>query len=125
MALNGIDVSNWQKGINLSSVPSDFVICKATQGTTYVSPDCARQVEQAAGAGKLIGTYHYISGSGAVAEADFYLDNIKNWIGKYMLCLDWEKEQNSQWGNTSYLKQVAQRIIERTGYSSDDLRSAV
>lgn len=115
MALNGIDVSNWQKGINLSSVPSDFVICKATQGTTYVSPDCARQVEQAAGAGKLIGTYHYISGSGAVAEADFYLDNIKNWIGKYMLCLDWEKEQNSQWGNTSYLKQVAQRIIERTG----------
>ena len=26
-----------------------------------------------------------------------------------------EKEQNSQWGNTSYLKQVAQRIIERTG----------
>lgn len=115
MALNGIDVSNWQNGINLSVVPADFVICKATQGTSYVSPDCARQVEQAAGAGKLVGTYHYISGSGAVAEADFYLDNIKSWIGKYMICLDWESNQNSQWGNESYLKQVAQRIIERTG----------
>lgn len=113
--LNGIDVSNWQNGINLAAVPADFVICKATQGNSYVSPDCVRQVEQAAAAGKLVGTYHYISGSGAVAEADFYLNNIKNWIGKYMMCLDWESNQNSQWGNESYLKQVAQRIIERTG----------
>ena len=115
MSLNGIDVSNWQAGINLAAVPADFVICKATQGTWYVSPDCARQVEQAASAGKLCGTYHYISGNGAVAEADFYLDNIKNWIGKHMLCLDWESNQNSQWGNESYLRQVAQRIIDRTG----------
>ena len=113
--LNGIDVSNWQNGINLAAVPADFVICKATQGNSYVSPDCVRQVEQAAAAGKLVGTYHYISGSGAVAEADFYLNNIKNWIGKYMMCLDWESNQNSQWGNESYLKQVVQRIIERTG----------
>ena len=113
--LNGIDVSNWQNGINLAAVPADFVICKATQGNSYVSPDCVRQVEQGAAAGKLIGTYHYISGSGAVAEADFYLNNIKNWIGKYMMCLDWESNQNSRWGNESYLKQVAQRIIERTG----------
>lgn len=113
--LNGIDVSNWQNGINLAAVPADFVICKATQGNSYVSPDCVRQVEQAAAAEKLVGTYHYISGSGAVAEADFYLNNIKNWIGKYMMCLDWESNQNSQWGNESYLKRVAQRIIERTG----------
>ena len=113
--MNGIDVSNWQNGINLAAVPADFVICKATQGNSYVSPDCVRQVEQATAAGKLVGTYHYISGSGAVAEADFYLNNIKNWIGKYMMCLDWESNQNSQWGNESYLKQVAQRIIERTG----------
>lgn len=115
MSLNGIDVSDWQNGINLAVVPADFVICKATQGTYYVSPDCVRQVEQAASAGKRVGTYHYISGSGAVAEADFYLDNISNWIGKYMLCLDWESNQNSQWGNELYLKQVAQRVIERTG----------
>ena len=52
MALNGIDVSNWQAGINLNAVPCDFVICKATQGTGYTSPDCVRQVEQAINAGK-------------------------------------------------------------------------
>ena len=113
--LNGIDVSDWQRGINLKTVPADFVIAKATQGTSYVSPDCARQVEQAAAAGKCVGTYHYISGAGANAEADFYINNISNWVGKHMLCLDWEKNQNSQWGNEAYLEQVVKRVIQRTG----------
>lgn len=113
--LNGIDVSNWQRGINLKAVPADFVIAKATQGTSYVSPDCARQVEQAAAAGKCVGTYHYISGAGANAEADFYINNISNWVGKYMICLDWEANQNSQWGNEAYLEQVVKRVIQRTG----------
>ena len=40
MTMNGIDVSNWQAGINLAAVPADFVIMKATQGTNYISPDC-------------------------------------------------------------------------------------
>ena len=32
-----------------------------------------------------------------------------------MLCLDWESNQNSQWGNEAYLEQMVKRIIERTG----------
>lgn len=115
MALNGIDVSNWQNGINLAAVPCDFAICKATQGTNYVSPDCARQVEQLRSAGKLFGTYHYISGGNANGEAEYYIDNIKNWVGQGMLCLDWESNQNSEWENEEYLKQVAKRVIELTG----------
>lgn len=115
MALNGIDISNWQNGIDLSAVPFDFVIAKATQGKSYVSPDCARQVEQARGLGKLFGVYHYIDGSGAIGEADFFIDNIENWVGAGILCLDWESNQNSAWGNEDYLRQVAQRVIDRTG----------
>lgn len=113
--MNGIDISNWQAGINLNAVPYDFAICKATQGKSYVSPDCARQVEQVRARGKLFGVYHYIAGSGAVDEADFFIDNITNWIGEGILCLDWESNQNSQWGNESYLDQVVARVIERTG----------
>lgn len=113
--MNGIDISNWQNGINLDAVPYDFIIAKATQGKTYVSPDCARQVEQARARGKLFGVYHYIDGSGAIDEADFFIDNIKNWVGEGMLCLDWESNQNSAWGNEDYLRQVAQRVIDRTG----------
>lgn len=115
MSMNGIDISNWQNGINLDAVPYDFIIAKATQGKTYVSPDCARQVEQARARGKLFGVYHYIDGSGAIGEADFFIDNIENWVGEGMLCLDWESNQNSAWGNEDYLRQVAQRVIDRTG----------
>lgn len=113
--MNGIDISNWQNGINLDAVPYDFIIAKATQGKTYVSPDCARQVEQARARGKLFGVYHYIDGSSAIGEADFFIDNIENWIGKGVLCLDWESKQNAAWGNEDYLRQVAQRVIDRTG----------
>ena len=57
MALNGIDISSWQSGIDVSSVPAEFIIAKATEGTGYVNPDCARAVDQALGCGKLAGVY--------------------------------------------------------------------
>lgn len=113
--LEGIDISNWQKGIDLTKVSCDFVIAKATQGTDYLSPDYSRQVEQAISAGKLFGTYHYISGGDANAEADWYIKNVSKYVGKGILCLDWESNQNSAWGDESYLKKVAQRVIEKTG----------
>ena len=34
MSMNGIDISSWQTGIDLSKVPCDFVIIKATEGVT-------------------------------------------------------------------------------------------
>ena len=115
MALNGIDISNWQRGINLEAVPCDFVICKATQGTGYTSPDCVRQVEQAISLGKLWGVYHYVGGQGAVAEADFFVDSVSNWVGKGVLVIDWEQGQNAAWGDLGYLEALVERVIERTG----------
>lgn len=115
MALNGIDISNWQKGIDLSKVPCDFVIAKATQGTGYVSPDCARQIEQARSCGKLFGVYHYVAGGNPTAEADYFVDNCKNWVGKGIFAIDWEAEQNGAWGNEAYLEQVVARVKARTG----------
>lgn len=115
MTMNGIDVSNWQAGINLAAVPADFVIMKATQGTNYISPDCDRQYQQAKKAGRLLGVYHYVAGGNAIAEADYFVNNIKGYIGEAILVLDWESEQNHAWGNYEYLKQVARRVKERTG----------
>lgn len=115
MAMNGIDISNWQKGIDLAAVPCDFVIAKATQGTGYTSPGCVRQVEQAMSLGKKVGVYHYIGGQGAVSEMDFFIDSIKNWVGKVMIVLDWEQSENRAWGNLGYLEQCIARVKERTG----------
>lgn len=115
MSMNGIDIASYQSGIDLSAVPCDFAIVKATQGTGYVNPDCARAVEQGLALGKCVGVYHYISGGDATREADFFVDSCRNWIGRVMLCLDWEQVQNGAWGDESYLREVARRVIERTG----------
>ena len=40
MALNGIDISDFQRGLDLTKVPCDFVICKATEGTSIVHDTC-------------------------------------------------------------------------------------
>lgn len=115
MTLNGIDIASYQSGIDLTVVPCDFVIIKATQGTGYVNPDCDRAYQQAKRAGKLRGTYHYVGGGNAVAEADYYVNNIKGYIKDGLLAIDWEAEQNSAWGNEAYLEQLVRRVIERTG----------
>lgn len=113
--MQGIDVSNWQKGINLDVLPIDFVICKATQGSGYVSPDCDRQMQQAMKRGLLVGVYHYINGAGVDAEARHFANSIKGYIGKALIALDWESEQNSAWGNTSYLDALVAKVKQLTG----------
>lgn len=115
MTMQGIDVSSWQTGIDVSKVPADFVIAKATEGTNYVNPDCDRVVQQCIKLGKCWGTYHYVNGSGAVAEADYYANNVKGYIGKGILCIDWESGSNRAWGNYAYLETLVSRVIERTG----------
>lgn len=115
MAMQGIDISGWQAGIDLSKVPCDFVIVKATQGVNFVSGACDKQVQQAIALRKPFGFYHYVNGSGAVAEADFFVNHCAGYFGKGIPCIDWESAENSAWGNTGYLKQLVQRVIDRTG----------
>lgn len=119
MALNGIDISNYQAGINLSVVPCDFVICKATEGTYYVNPDCDRAYQQAKANGKLLGVYHYANGGNAVAEADYFLNNIQGYIGEAILCLDWESQNNALCGTggpaRKWISNWCNRIVEKTG----------
>lgn len=115
MAMQGIDISGWQAGIDLSKVPCDFVIVKATQGVTFVSDSCDTQVQQAIGLGKPFGFYHYADGSGATSEADFFIDRCAGYFGHGIPCIDWESAQNSAWGDTGYLRQLVQRVIDRTG----------
>lgn len=115
MALNGIDVSNYQAGINIGAVPCDFVIAKATEGTGYVSPACARQVDGALSAGKLAGVYHYVKGGDAAAEADFFVSQVRGWVGRVVLAIDFESGGNKAWGQWGYARRVLQRVKEKTG----------
>lgn len=70
--LKGIDISSWQADLNLTGTNIDFVIVKATEGTSYVSPSCDKHVQQAKGKGMLFGFYHFASGHDAKQEARFF-----------------------------------------------------
>lgn len=117
MSLNGIDISNWQNGINVAVVPSDFVIMKATQGYNYVSADFARQYDQAKAAGKCLGIYHYAEGKDYKTEADHFLNVVGNRIGEAMLFLDWESQDNPNFGRTdfSWCKNWCDYVTQKTG----------
>lgn len=106
----------------LKSIPqkafndSDFVIVKASQGTSYGYQDFFKEtIEAAEKAGKLIGAYHYASGKDATKEADYFLARVKPYIGKALLCLDWEATQNKAWGSKTWCKKFIDRIKEKTG----------
>lgn len=102
MAMNGIDIASYQAGIDLSVVPCDFVIVKATEGTGYVNPDFTRAYAQAKNAGKCLGIYHYANGGDYQKEADYFLDRIGKRVGEAILCLDWEGKSNPAFGSSDF-----------------------
>ena len=90
------------------------VIVKATQGTSYVNPYCNHQWDLAGQLGKKRGLYHYAGGGDPVAEAQFFISNIRNYIGQGMLILDWESNQNSAWGDTNWARRFVDEVHSET-----------
>lgn len=115
--MNGIDISNWQAGIDLSKVPADFVICKATGGTGFVSPDFKRQIEQALALGKCAGAYHFAldgyKNTTPEAEAKHFLNTVKPYVGKIALVLDWEADAVKL--GAAWAKRWLDYVYEQTG----------
>lgn len=97
MAMNGIDISSWQAGIDISKLTTtEFVIVKATGGTAYSNPYFTSHLQATLAAGKMAGAYHYAREKGckgtAKAEAAYFYSKVKDYIGKIVLVLDWEEE---------------------------------
>ena len=117
MTMNGIDISAWQSGMDVTKVSADFTIIKATQGTWYVNPYCNTHYSQAKHSGKKLGLYHYAEGGDPVKEADYFIAQISNYIGEAILCLDWEKEDNAAYGRNdkAWIKAFCDRVAQRIG----------
>ena len=111
-----IDISKWQAGLDIGSTGAEGVICKATQGTTYVDPSCDTHYQKAKKLGMKLGVYHYASGGDPIAEADFFVNNIQGYLGEAILALDWESTQNPRFGeHASWCLPFLKRVEERTG----------
>lgn len=116
MSMNGIDVASYQAGIDLSAVPCDFVIVKATEGNYYTNPDFTRAYDQAVSLGKKVGVYHYANGiASAETEAAYFLDTIGDRVGEAVLVLDWEQGSNNAFSNPGYAKTWLDYVFQKTG----------
>ena len=121
--MRGVDVSNWQCDIDTGVLDADFVVSGATWGVGGLSNVClANGVNQAANyqlgrassSGKSIGVYHYAMGNDARREADFFIDNVEGYVGRAVLALDWEAQDNPQFGNGAWIDAWVRRVYERT-----------
>ena len=114
MSLKGIDTSKWQAGLPDATIAADFIIFKATEGVGYVDPDCNPSYQEAKAAGKLLGVYHFArpDGNDPISEAEFFVNNIRGYVGEAILVLDWETEPK---GNVAWAKQWLDHVTALTG----------
>lgn len=102
--------------VGLETTPeAQIAIIKATQGTGYVNPRCNTQYANAKKAGRLLGLYHYAQTADPVAEADYFIRNVKNYVGEAVLVLDWESYQNKAFGSTTWARRFVDEVHKLTG----------
>ena len=113
--LKGIDISHWQRGIDLGAVDVDFVICKATEGNGYTDEMCDTFYQKAKSLGKKLGVYHFARpdlGNSPEAEADWFVKETLGYHKEAMLILDWESG-NLQ--DTVWARKWLDRVYSKTG----------
>lgn len=112
----GIDISNWQSGINMRAAKAQgvkFAIIKSSEGMS-VDRTCDGFYQAAKKNGILRGVYHFARpdlGNSAIAEADYWVNNIKGYIHDALLVLDWERNET----NVPWAKSFLDRVYARTG----------
>lgn len=94
--MDGVDISGWDKGIDIDNLDAEFTIIKSTEGVkgTVYNPDYIAMADKALENGMKIGFYHYANGGNATAEAETFYQSIKAYKGRAIACLDWEGQGN-------------------------------
>ena len=113
MTMNGIDISNWQAGINLSNIAFDFLIARATEGIGCVDKYCDGYIQQAIKLGKPFGFYHFARPTNdSIREAEFFYNSCRGYFGKGIPILDWESGNTS---NVTWAKRWLDRVYQLSG----------
>lgn len=109
--MSGIDISHWQSGLSLAKAKPGFAIMKATDGTSYVDPTCDGFVSDAKALGIPWGVYHFWQGN-PTSEADWFIKNVKGYVGVGLLVLDFEGAQAT---SSSEARTFLDRVYDKTG----------
>lgn len=117
MALYGYDISKWQS-VGTGDSAKDFLIIKATEGVGYVDGSCDKHYQRAKKQGKLLGHYHFArpdlnkGTDGAKKEAQFFVNNTRNYFGESIPVLDWEQPGTT--GQVSWAKAWLDEVYRLT-----------
>lgn len=96
--LNGIDIANHQKGINIGGTGAQFAIIKATEGAGWTDPELGNNVRSLRAAGIPGGVYHFArpgadAGNTARVEADTFIAAVRDLLQPSdVVVLDWESD---------------------------------
>ncbi|EDT26105.1 GH25 family lysozyme [Clostridium perfringens] len=116
----GIDISNWQKGINLNQLKErgyDVCYIKITEGKGYVDPCFEENYNKAIAAGMKVGVYHYWRGtSSAIEQANNIVRTLGNKHIDCKIAIDVEQTDGLSYGelNNSVL-QLAEELERLIG----------
>ena len=116
----GIDISNWQKGINLNQLKErgyDVCYIKITEGKGYVDPCFEENYNKAIAAGMKVGFYHYWRGtSSAIEQANNIVRTLGNKHIDCKIAIDVEQSDGLSYGelNNSVL-QLAEELERLIG----------
>lgn len=119
--LNGIDISNWQKGMDVSKIASNFIIVKVSEGSDYLNQSFKSFADAVLAAGKQLGLYHFYHTEASPEEqADFFVSQVRPYVGRAVLILDWEDTtgSNAIAQGPAVAKRFLDRVYEQTGVRS-------
>lgn len=121
--MNFIDISGWQKGLNLATLYSKNpdlggVVIKATGGVSIYQSTFKPWADWMAEHGKPVGAYHFLDDdyrdSSGAKEAEFFVSKIKGYIGKVVPIADYEGRAKDKMG-AKYLKEFLDTFYSMTG----------
>lgn len=88
--MKGIDISNYQSGLDFSKIDAEVCIIKATEGLSYTNPYLKQQYAKAKAKGMKVGYYHYLRANDAIQEAKHFLKAIDGLDNHCKLIIDAE-----------------------------------
>ena len=110
--LKGVDISNWQKGIIPHTLGVDFCIAKATEGVGFVDPCCDGFIQDCIAHKMLWGFYHFNGTANPLSEAEFFVNNTRNYFGHGIPVLDYEVANGN---DRRWAEKFMKRVHDLTG----------
>lgn len=118
MSMNGIDVSSNQPANICTLVDYDFAVVKVSGNPQnyawdYVNPYWKQQATDALAKCGCVALYHFTWGKAAETEADFFLAQVGDYVGRAVLVIDYEGEAVRL--GREWLRAFVRRIVAKSG----------